>query len=49
MQSWEIEKQTLLGYDGMNETYSWPGQQLYVMIPDQNSLNNAINNPNLLE
>ena len=43
MNSWKIEKQTLIGYDGMNETYSWPGQQLYVMIPDENSVNNAIN------
>ena len=42
MKSWEIEKQTLIGYDGMNQTYSWPGQQLYVMIPDENSVNNAI-------
>ena len=42
MKSWEIEKQTLIGYDGANQTYSWPGQQLYVMIPDENSVNSAI-------
>lgn len=42
MSSWTIEKQSLVGYDGSNQTYSWPGQYLYVMIPDNNSVNNAV-------
>ena len=42
MSSWKIEKQTLIGYDGFNKTYSWPNQDLYVMIPDKNSVNNAV-------
>lgn len=46
MSSWTIEKQSLLGYDSSNQTYSWPGQYLYVMIPDENSLNSAINKIN---
>ena len=46
MNSWKIEKQTLIGYDGSNQTYSWPGQYLYVMIPDENSVNNAKNKIN---
>lgn len=41
MSSWTIEKQNLIGYDGSNQTYSWPGQQLYVMIPDKNSVEQA--------
>lgn len=43
MSAWTIEKQTLIGYDGSNYTYSWPNQHLYVMIPDNNSVKNAIN------
>lgn len=46
MSSWKIEKQTLTGYDGSQQTYSWPNQYLYVMIPDQNSVNNAVNKIN---
>lgn len=42
MSSWKIEKQTLIGYDGFNKTYSWPNQDLYVMIPDNNSVNDAV-------
>ena len=42
MSSWKIEKQTLTGYDGFNKTYSWPNQDLYVMIPDTNSVNDAV-------
>ena len=42
MPSWSIEKQTLLGYDGSNFTYSWPNQYLYVMIPDDKSVQDAI-------
>ena len=42
MSSWKIEKQTLIGYDGFNKTYSWPNQDLYVMIPDTNSVNDAV-------
>ena len=46
MSSWSIEKQSLIGYDGSEQTYSWPGQYLYVMIPDNNSVNGAINKIN---
>jgi len=42
MSSWKIEKQTLIGYDGSKQTYSWPNQYLYVMIPDNNSVNDAV-------
>ena len=42
MSSWKIEKQTLTGYDGFDKTYSWPNQDLYVMIPDTNSVNDAV-------
>lgn len=42
MPSWTIEKQTLIGYDGSNYTYSWPNQYLYVMIPDNKSVQKAI-------
>lgn len=38
MSSWNIEKQSLTGYDSSNQTYSWPGQYLYVMIPDDDSV-----------
>ena len=42
MESWRIEKQSLIGYGSSSQTYSWPGQYLYVMIPDNNSVENAI-------
>jgi len=38
MSSWNIEKQTLVGFDASNYTYTWPGQRLYVMIPDEKSI-----------
>ena len=41
--TWKIEKQTVKGYGDSNETYSMPGRNLYVMIPDEKSLENATN------
>lgn len=42
MSPWTIEKQTLIGYDSSNYTYSWPNQHLYVMIPDTKSVEKAL-------
>ena len=39
--SWQIESIQANGYDSSNYTYSYPGQLLYVMEPDYNSLNSA--------
>jgi len=39
--SWEIEKYVLDGTNGSEYTYSYPKQKLYVMIPDEESLNEA--------
>ena len=38
---WIIETSEANGYDAGGYTYSYPGQYLYVMLPDMNSLNNA--------
>lgn len=43
IEKWNIEKQTLTGYGSSNYTYSMPNQKLYVMVPDNNSINNAVN------
>lgn len=40
---WTIEKQVVRGTGSMNITYSMPGRSLYVMIPDEKSLENATN------
>ena len=39
MKSWQIEKQQIDGTGIYSQTYSMPGMQLYVMIPDMNSVN----------
>ena len=41
--AFSIEKQNLVGYDGMGQTYSIPGMNLYVMIPNQESVVAASN------
>lgn len=42
MKSWEIEQYSVNGSGGMQPTYSMGSQPLYVMIPDQNTVNEAI-------
>lgn len=44
--AWKIEKQVVTGYGAMDITYSMPGRNLYVMIPDMNSVNKATNKIN---
>lgn len=39
--SWEVETISLNGFDSFNYTYSCPYQKLYVMEPDENTINNA--------
>ena len=39
--TWSTESISVTGYDSGNYTYSYPGQLLYVMEPDYNSLNTA--------
>ncbi len=39
--SWQIESISVNGYDDGGYTYSYPGQYLYVMQPDYNSLETA--------
>lgn len=39
--NWSTESISVNGYDSSNYTYSYPGQLLYVMEPDYNSLNIA--------
>lgn len=46
MSRWAIEKQSLTGYDSSNLTYSMGNIYLYVMIPDQNSVENGRNKIN---
>lgn len=41
--NWSVESQSVTGYDDGGYTYSYPGQYLYVMQPDYESLNNAKN------
>ena len=41
MASWKIERQYVVGNGAMLETYSMPGWTLWVMIPDEESMNNA--------
>ena len=42
MKSWEIEQYSVNGSGGMQPTYSMGSQPLYVMIPDQNTVDEAI-------
>ena len=39
--NWEVESIQVNGYDDGGYTYSYPGQYLYVMQPDYNSLETA--------
>lgn len=41
MKSWKVEKQQVSGTGAMLETYSMPGRNLWVMIPDVNSVNQS--------
>ena len=41
--NWSVESIQVTGYDSANYTYSYPGQLLYVMEPDYNSLETAKN------
>lgn len=41
MTSWSIEKQSVDGTGASRQTYSMPGRNLYVMIPDENSIKDA--------
>ena len=41
--NWTVESTDVTGYDSGNYTYSYPGQYLYVMEPDYDSLNTAKN------
>ena len=46
--SWKIEMQNLDGTNGYEYTYSYQSQKLYVMIPDEESLSQAIERIRLL-
>ena len=39
--NWSVESISVTGYDSGNYTYSYPGELLYVMEPDIDSLNSA--------
>ncbi len=41
MKSWKVEKQYVTGSGASRQTYSMPGRNLYVMIPNTDSVNNA--------
>ena len=43
MPSWELDTYSLNGTDSTNGTYTFGAQQLYVMEPDQNTINAAKN------
>lgn len=45
---WKIEKQVVKGTGSSNITYSMPGRYLYVMIPNNKSVEKATNNINNL-
>lgn len=38
---WQVETYTVSGYSAYRETYSMPGQELYVILPDQASVEQA--------
>jgi len=42
MKGWEVEEYSVNGAGSMQPTYSMGSQPLYVMIPDQNTVNEAI-------
>ena len=39
--TWTVERQVVTGYGSMDITYSMPGRNLYVMIPDMDSVEKA--------
>ena len=41
MNSWTIIRQYVVGSGAMLETYSMPGRNLWVMIPDNDSMDKA--------
>lgn len=41
MSKWEVESISLNGSDASEYTHSYPGQKLYVMVPDQKTVTNA--------
>ena len=41
--NWNIESTAVTGYDSGGYTYSYPGQYLYVMEPDYDSVAEAKN------
>lgn len=41
MKSWNIERQYVIGTGARKVTYSMPGRSLYVMIPNEDSVNSA--------
>lgn len=41
MRGWEFETQNLDGYNSMSKTYTFPKQDLYVMIPNQKTIEEA--------
>lgn len=46
MTSWNIENQTVDGKGSNKQTYSMPGRNLYVMVPDEKSIKDATNKIN---
>ena len=46
MANWTIEKQVLTGSDSSELTYTFPKSYGYVMIPDEESVENAKNKIN---
>lgn len=38
---WQIESISVSGTGALERTYTYPNEDLYVMYPDQNSLDNA--------
>ena len=44
--NWQIESNTLLGTDSYEYTYSYKNSELYVMKPNEDSVNDGINKIN---
>ena len=42
MSSWTIEKQSVEGKGTLGQTYSMPGPNLYITIPNQDTINSAV-------
>jgi hypothetical protein len=41
MSGWDVEAYSVNGKGSMTATYSYPGQNLYVMIPDMSTVETA--------